>query len=83
MSDDHVLEIAGIGTVKIKIFNGTIHTIEEVQYVSSLKKNLLSLGQIDSFACKTHVENEIMKIAKGSLILMKEEKTGVNLFMLK
>ena len=30
MSDDHALKIAGIGTVKIKIFDGTIHTIEKV-----------------------------------------------------
>ena len=32
---------------------------------------------------KTHVENEIMKIVKGALILMKAEKIGANLFMLK
>ena len=30
MGDDHALEIAGIGTIKIKMFDGTIHTIGEV-----------------------------------------------------
>ena len=45
MGDDHALEIAGIGTIKIKMFDGTIRIIEEVRHVKSLKKNLLSLGQ--------------------------------------
>ncbi|KAH9670424.1 hypothetical protein KPL70_016984 [Citrus sinensis] len=83
MGDDHALEIAGIGTIKIKIFDGTIRTIGEVRHVNGLKKNLLSLGQIDSHGYKTHVENGIMKIVKGALVLMKAEKIGANLFMLK
>ncbi|KAH9762162.1 Integrase catalytic domain-containing protein [Citrus sinensis] len=83
MGDDHALEIAGIGTIKIKMFDGIIRTIGEVRHVNGLKKNLLSLGQIDNHGCKTHVENEIMKIVKGELVLMKAEKIGANLFMLK
>ncbi|KAH9714593.1 hypothetical protein KPL71_020713 [Citrus sinensis] len=51
MGDDHALEIAGIGTIKIKMFDGTIRTIGE--------------------------------IVKGALVLMKAEKIGANLFMLK
>ncbi|KAH9751779.1 Integrase catalytic domain-containing protein [Citrus sinensis] len=38
---------------------------------------------MDSHGYKTHVENGIMKIVKGALILMKAEKIGANLFMLK
>ncbi|KAH9782976.1 hypothetical protein KPL71_009140 [Citrus sinensis] len=83
MGNDHALEIAGIGTIKIKMFDGTIRTIGEVRHVNGLKKNLLSLGQIDNHGCKTHVENGIMKIVKGALVLMNAEKIGANLFMLK
>ena len=38
MGDDHALEIAGIGTIKIKMFDGIISTIREVRYVNDLKK---------------------------------------------
>ncbi|KAH9803716.1 hypothetical protein KPL71_001892 [Citrus sinensis] len=38
---------------------------------------------MDSHGYKTHVENEIMKIVKGVLVLMKAEKISANLFMLK
>ena len=57
MRDDHALEIAGIDTIKIKMFDGTIRTIKEVRHVNGLKKNLLSLGQMDSHGYKIHVEN--------------------------
>ncbi|KAH9689319.1 hypothetical protein KPL70_015447 [Citrus sinensis] len=83
MGDDHALEIAGIGTIKIKIFDGTIRTIGEARHVNGLKKNLLSLGKLDSHGYKTYVENEIMKIVKGVLVLMKAERISTNLFMFK
>ena len=57
MCNDHALEIVGIGTIKIKMFDGMIRTIEEIQHVKGLKKNILSTGQINSHGCKTHVEN--------------------------
>ena len=44
MGDDHALEIAGIGTIKLKMFDGMVRTIQEVRHVKGLKKNLLSLG---------------------------------------
>ena len=65
------------------MFDGTVRTIEKVRHVNILKKNILSLGQIDSLGCKTHVENGIMKIAKGTLVLIEAEKTNANMFILK
>ena len=38
MGNNHVLKITGIGTIKIKMFDGTIRTIGEVRYVNGLKK---------------------------------------------
>ena len=38
MGNDHALEIASIGTIKIKMFDGTIRIIGEVRYVNDLKK---------------------------------------------
>ena len=41
MGNDHALKIAGIGTIKIKIFDGTIRTIGEVRRVNGLKKSIV------------------------------------------
>ena len=51
--------------------------------MEGLKKNLLSLGQIDNHGCKTHIENEILRIVRGALVVMKAEKIALNLYMLK
>ena len=51
--------------------------------MKGLKKNLLSLGQLDNSGCKTHIQDGIMKIVKGALEMMKVEKIAANLYMLK
>ena len=36
MGDDHALEIVGVGTVKIKMFDSTVRTIQELRHVKGL-----------------------------------------------
>ena len=56
MGDDHALEIASIGNIKINMYDGTFCTIQKVRHVVGLKKNLLSLGQLNDLRCKTYME---------------------------
>jgi len=82
MGNDHALEIAGIGTIKLKMYDGSIHTISGVQHMKGLKKNLLSVGKFDSLGCKIRTDNGIMKIIKGALVVLKARKIVANLFVL-
>jgi hypothetical protein len=82
MGDNHALEIAGIGTIKLKMYHGLIRTISGVRHVKDLKKNLLSVGQFDSLGCKIRTDNGIMKIIKGALVVLKARKTVANMFVL-
>ena len=38
----------GIGTVKIKMFDGVIQTQTNVMHAPNLRRNLISLGALDS-----------------------------------
>ena len=51
--------------------------------MKGLKKNLLSLGQLDSDGCKIQVHDGVMKIVNGALVVMKAEKIAANMYMLK
>ena len=51
--------------------------------MKGVKKNLLSLGQLDNSGCKIHIQDGIMKIVKGAFVMMKAEKIAANLYMLK
>ncbi|GKG12111.1 gag-pol polyprotein, partial [Tanacetum coccineum] len=81
--NDHELKILGIGSIMVKMHDGTVRTIHDVRHVKGLKKNLLSLGQLDDLGCKVEIQNKIMKIIKGALILMKGEKVAENLYQMK
>ena len=50
--------------------------------MKGLKKNLLSIEQLDDLGCKTHIESGILKVVKGALMLIKAENIKVNLYML-
>ncbi|GAA0161667.1 hypothetical protein LIER_17928 [Lithospermum erythrorhizon] len=81
--NDHALKIVGIGTIKLKLHDGIIRTIRDVRHVEGLKKNLLSLGELDDLDCKIIVEKGILKVSRGALILMKGEKIASKLYLLK
>nr|GEV11871.1 retrovirus-related Pol polyprotein from transposon TNT 1-94 [Tanacetum cinerariifolium] len=81
--NDHELKIIGIGSIMVKMDDGTVRTIRDVRHVKGLKKNLLSLGQLDDLGCKVEIQNKIMKIIKGTLVLMIGEKVAANLYQLK
>ena len=42
-----MLQVIGIGTMKIKMFDGVVRVFEDVRYISDLRKNLFSLGVLD------------------------------------
>lgn len=81
--DDHALEIIGIGTIKLKMYDGTVQTVQDVRHVKGLKKNLLSYGILDNSATKIETQKGVMKIFQGALVVMKGEKIAANLYMLK
>lgn len=81
MGNDASCKVLGIGSVKIKMFDGIVRTFNDVRYVPELKKNLISLGLLDSQGCTYTAEGGKLKITKGALVIMKGQKTR-NLYKL-
>ena len=48
LADKKDLEIEGKGDVCIKTTSGNQWTLEDVRYIPGIKKNLISVGQLDS-----------------------------------
>ena len=47
MGYDHPYKVEGIGTVHIKMFDGTARELKAVRYVPQLKRNLISVGTLE------------------------------------
>jgi transposase InsO family protein len=81
MGNDMACKIVGIGTIKVKMYDGIVRTLTEVRHVPELKKNLISTGALDTNGCKIVQENEVIKVIRGALVVMKGSKVG-NLYHL-
>jgi hypothetical protein len=75
MGNNNSCKTIGVGSVKIKMFNGIIRTLIDVRYVLKLKKNLIYLGVLDSGGHKFTCQGGLLKVSKGALVVMKEIKT--------
>ncbi|KAG8477597.1 hypothetical protein CXB51_030467 [Gossypium anomalum] len=76
-------KIAGVGTIKVKMFDGVVRTLSDVRYVPELKRNLISLSTLDSKGYRYTAESGVLKISKGSLVVMKGQRKTAKLYVLQ
>uniref|UniRef100_A0A2N9I8X8 Retrovirus-related Pol polyprotein from transposon TNT 1-94-like beta-barrel domain-containing protein n=1 Tax=Fagus sylvatica TaxID=28930 RepID=A0A2N9I8X8_FAGSY len=76
MGNDATCSVIEIGTVKIKMFDGVVRVFEDVRHISGLLKKLISLGVLDDLAYSYSSKGGVMKISKGTLLVMKERKVN-------
>ena len=70
MGNNASCKIAGIGTVRIKMFDGVVHTLGDVRHVPDLKRNLISLSTLDAKGYKYIGEGGVLKINKGAPVVI-------------
>ena len=56
------------------MYDKTVRTLTSVRHVPDLKKNLISLGVLDLDGYKFAGQNGVLKVFKGTLVVMKAEK---------
>ena len=64
-------QIKGIGSIRIRLHNGLEKVMSNVRYIPELKRNLISLGVLDELGYTIKLEAGVIKIMKGSLLVMK------------
>ncbi|KAG8501335.1 hypothetical protein CXB51_003507 [Gossypium anomalum] len=81
MENNASCKIAGIGMIKVKMFDGVVKTLGDVRHVPELKRNLISLSIVDSKGYRYTTESEVLKISKDSLIVMKGQRKTAKLYV--
>ena len=82
MGNDASCKVIGIGTVRVKMFDGVVRTLSDVRHIPELRKNLISLGTLDSHGYCYKSEGGQMKIIKGVMVVMKGDKLSGNIYRL-
>jgi len=62
MGNDRPFNMEGIGTVHIKMLNGTVWELKKVRYVSQLKSNLISVGALKALFLEVSIRGGVLKI---------------------
>ncbi|KAG8475695.1 hypothetical protein CXB51_032441 [Gossypium anomalum] len=83
MGNNASCKIAGVGTIKVKMFDGVVRTLSDVRHVPELKRNLISLSTLDSKGYRYTAESGVLKISKGSLVVMKGQRKIALLYVLQ
>lgn len=68
--------IVGRGTIRFKMHDGKVRKLTNVQHVPSLKRNLISLGTLDSLGCSCTTKGKVLNVHRGSNVVIKGVKTG-------
>ena len=74
MGNDARCKAIGLGTIKVRMFDGIVKILTNVRYVPDLKKNLISLGTLDSLGYGYSAKNGVMKITKCAMVITKGNK---------
>ena len=82
MGNNVTCKTVGIGSIRIKMYDGIVRTLTDVRHVPELRKNLISMGVLDDVGYKFAVQGGVMKISKGILVVMKANRVG-NLYKLE
>ncbi|KAH9779099.1 Integrase catalytic domain-containing protein [Citrus sinensis] len=70
MGNDQPCRTMGIGTIRLKMFDGMIRELKEVRFVPALKKNLISVGALEAKGYKVTIEDGTMKFTHGAMVIL-------------
>ena len=82
MGDDGPRDIISIGSIQIKMHDGIVKTLTDVRHIPSMSKNLISRSTLDGKGYKYSGGDGVLKVSKGSLVVMKGELKSPNLYCL-
>lgn len=76
MGNDTQCKVVGVGTIQIKTHDGIVRTLSNVCHFTDLKRNLISLGTLESLGCRYTAEGRVLNVSKYALVLMKSNRSG-------
>ncbi|KAL5545504.1 hypothetical protein UlMin_005191 [Ulmus minor] len=71
MGNNIPCQIVGIDNISIRMFDGSVKILSGVRHVPNLHRNLISIGALDESEFVSRFEDGMIKISRGSLVIMK------------
>ncbi|KAL8159971.1 hypothetical protein V2J09_001508 [Rumex salicifolius] len=82
MENNNPCQIMGVGSNRLKMFDGIVRELKNAGYIPSMKKNLISLGYLEAKGYRYGAQDGILKVSASAMVLMKETRRN-NLYFLQ
>ena len=76
LANGSALDVVGMGDVRILLPNGSVWLLEKVRHIPNLRRNLISVGQLDDEGHAILFVGGTWKVTKGAKVLAHGKKTG-------
>ena len=74
--------IVGVGSIRLKMYDGRVRTLTNVHHVPKLKRSIVSLGYLEkSFIFRSN--SMVLNVSKGSRIVMRERRLRSHLYQIE
>ena len=85
LGDNHPCKVAGIGTVRVRMFDGIVRTLTNVKHISELEKNLVSLGYLErsGYSFSSRARSGVLNISNGAMVVMRGRRLDNNLYRME
>ena len=83
MGNNASCKLAGIQTIRIRMFDGVVRTLREVKHFLYLKRNLIFVSTLNSKGYKYTSEGGVLKISTGALVVMQGHQKTTMLYVLQ
>ncbi|VFQ81805.1 unnamed protein product [Cuscuta campestris] len=82
LGNDEILDVTGMGDIDLKTSVGATWTLKNVRVIPSLKRMLISVGQLDDSGLDVKFGGGQWKVVKGNLVVARGKKRG-SLYMVE
>ncbi|KAK8926344.1 hypothetical protein KSP39_PZI018272 [Platanthera zijinensis] len=76
MGNQSECEISGVGSIRIRMFDGVVRTLTDVRYVPELRKSLLSLGTLEAAGYSYTSSSGYLEVRRGAQTVLRGERFG-------
>ena len=76
MADGSAMDVVGMGDVRILLPNGSVWLLEKVRHIADLRRNLISVGQLDDEGHAILFVGGTWKVTKRARVLARGKKIG-------
>lgn len=85
LGDAYPCKVAGIGTIKVRMFDRMVWTLTNVKHVLKLKENLVSLDYLkrNGYKFNSHSRSGILNITNGAMIVIREKRMENKLYRME